>query len=51
MLMSYCTDIGVDVIASFKKMQSLTTDKSLVLKAIKSSSMLEVEEISLETLE
>lgn len=39
--------VGVDVIASFKKMQSLTTDKSLVLKAIKSSSMLELSEDSL----
>lgn len=36
------TDIPVKVVASFKKMQSLTTDVALVLKAIRNSSLLEV---------
>ena len=35
-------DVPVEVLANFKKMKSLSTDQSLILKAIKNSSMLEV---------
>ena len=38
------SDVPVEVLASFKKMKSLSTDQSLILKAIKNSSMLEVRE-------
>jgi len=37
-------DIPVDVIASFKKMKSLSTNRTLILKAIKSSTLVEVRE-------
>ena len=40
--MKILLDVGVDVIASFKKIQALTSDRSLVLKAIQGSTLLEV---------
>ena len=37
-----CSDVAVDIIADFKKMRSLTVDRSLILKAIQNSSLVEV---------
>lgn len=41
-VLHHYADVAVDVIASFKKMRSLTTDQALVLKAIQSSSLVVV---------
>ena len=35
-------DVPVEIIASFNKMKSLTEDRTLIIKAMKSSSLLEV---------
>ena len=37
-----CADVPVEVIASFNKMKSLTTDVNMVVQVMKSSSLLEV---------
>lgn len=38
----YLADISVEVIASFNKMKSLTTDTSLIIQAMQRSSLVEV---------
>ena len=41
-LISFSVDVPVEVIASFNKMKSLTEDRTLIVKAMKNSSLLEV---------
>ena len=35
-------DVSVDLVSSFNKMKSLSTDKNIILQAIKRSSLVEV---------